>query len=525
MRMQILMGIAMKHRLCVLAIVMTLIAASLFAWERIYFGPDHEEFETITSAWDGGYFLAGSTRPSFTSPSGDLLFAKVDIDGNILWSVTYGDPIPRESYAHHVRSADSAYVSVMTIDFPMHHLGLLKLDMFGDTLWFKDYRLSYDCAAFDIIKTQNNGFAITGWIETTSLPANAQDFLIVLADSLGDTTWTRSYGNDSTSTAYCIRQTLDGDFLLCGVTYKDTLPYDSDVYVMRISQAGDSIWARTYDFSDSGYFDGAHDMFFVNGDTAIITGTADWDVTSDHSQLFVMCIDEIGNLLWYNTIDPLSSYGSGVAIVPSEDGGFVVLGTIFSATTMTNDIWLLKFDSSGDTVWTRKFGVGTDKSEHSNDIIATPDGGYIIAGSRVYHDTDDADPYIIKVDSLGYSPVEESPRSKGLKPLVYSFSAWPNPFNGNCRFQIDDLGMGIDAIEIYDVNGRRIDVIARSPQDDAAISQINRSSVSLDTRRDAVSINNYVFVWQPAPSLGSGVYLIRIKTGGETATRRVVYLK
>jgi len=119
--------------------------------------------------------------------------------------------------------------------------------------------------------------------------------------------------------------------------------------------------------------------------------------------------------------------------------------------------------------------------------------------------------------------IAETPTA--ARPGNLALSAYPNPFNGNCRFQIDDLGMGIDAIEIYDVNGRRIDVIARSPQDDAAISQINRSSVSLDTRRDAVSINNYVFVWQPAPSLGSGVYLIRIKTGGETATRRVVYLK
>jgi hypothetical protein len=33
------------------------------------------------------------------------------------------------------------------------------------------------------------------------------------------------------------------------------------------------------------------------------------------------------------------------------------------------------------------------------------------------------------------------------------------------------------------------------------------------------------FTWQPEKSVGSGVYLVRARIGGESVTKRVVYLK
>jgi len=61
--------------------------------------------------------------------------------------------------------------------------------------------------------------------------------------------------------------------------------------------------------------------------------------------------------------------------------------------------------------------------------------------------------YMFKLAECVISGIEEKPSAK---PAAFAISAWPNPFNRNCRLMIDDLGMGIDAIEVFDVNGRLI---------------------------------------------------------------------
>ncbi len=120
--------------------------------------------------------------------------------------------------------------------------------------------------------------------------------------------------------------------------------------------------------------------------------------------------------------------------------------------------------------------------------------------------------------------IEETPI-----PRDFEIRAYPNPFNSTVAISISGVCDTPLRIEIYDVAGRLIQVIARPKA--TAISSNNRSSVrlrpsgTLDTRRDAVSINNREFIWRPAPSLGSGVYLVRAIVGDESVSRKIVYLK
>jgi len=108
-------------------------------------------------------------------------------------------------------------------------------------------------------------------------------------------------------------------------------------------------------------------------------------------------------------------------------------------------------------------------------------------------------------------------------PGDFEIRAYPNPFNSSVTISISGVCDTPLRVEIYDVAGRLIHIIARPNA--AAISQNNRSSVSLDTRRDDVSINNGGFVWTPDESLGSGVYLIKIGNSQENKLIKTVYLK
>ena len=82
-------------------------------------------------------------------------------------------------------------------------------------------------------------------------------------------------------------------------------------------------------------------------------------------------------------------------------------------------------------------------------------------------------------------------------------------------------GRAPSRVEIFDVNGRCVSVIAR-PQ--AAAISPNQGDCHVGQsppRNDGVS----EFIWQPGESIGSGVYLVRARLDGETISKRIVYLK
>ena len=112
--------------------------------------------------------------------------------------------------------------------------------------------------------------------------------------------------------------------------------------------------------------------------------------------------------------------------------------------------------------------------------------------------------------------------AEAILPKEIVISAYPNPFNSSVRIGVESGELRVESVEIYDVNGRRVDVIARSPQDDAAISS-NKTDcfVANASRNDGMG----EFVWHPDPSLGSGVYLVLAKNGDCVLSKRIVYLK
>lgn len=118
-----------------------------------------------------------------------------------------------------------------------------------------------------------------------------------------------------------------------------------------------------------------------------------------------------------------------------------------------------------------------------------------------------------------FSNISETPT-----PQAFALSAYPNPFNSAVTITLDGVGDGFPVqlnIEIYDVAGRKIDVIARP---EAAAISSNQGDCFVGqspSRNDCVS----EFVWTPDETLPSGVYLVRIKQNGRTYTKPVVYVK
>lgn len=101
--------------------------------------------------------------------------------------------------------------------------------------------------------------------------------------------------------------------------------------------------------------------------------------------------------------------------VNSPDGGIVMAGTTSSVdgdihgSHGNQDAWIVKLNSTGDTVWTRT--MGGSAYDVAADIIASTDGGYVITGATTSNDGDitdkrpgfDKDVWVIKLDGNGHT--------------------------------------------------------------------------------------------------------------------------
>ncbi|MBI5543530.1 MAG: hypothetical protein HY901_06545 [Deltaproteobacteria bacterium] len=68
----------------------------------------------------------------------------------------------------------------------------------------------------------------------------------------------------------------------------------------------------------------------------------------------------------------------GYAIAATEDGGFIVAGDGYSGSTTLYDMFLVKLDAEGQSVWQKVYA--RPGYEHAHSVRITSDGGFIVAG-------------------------------------------------------------------------------------------------------------------------------------------------
>jgi hypothetical protein len=208
-----------------------------------------------------------------------------------------------------------------------------------------------------------------------------------------DTLWARTFGGPFNDLAHSVDITFEGDYIIVGETYSlDSGGYD--IYLIKINSDGDTLWSKTYGGINSEY-----------GNSVVLTSDSGYAVVGETRSfgagsydIYFLKTDTNGDTLWAKTYGG-EDYEKGQSIFQTSDNGYIIAGTTRSFGNGTDDVYLIKTDSIGDTIWTRTFG-GTD-FDWGNSVQETSDGGFIITGGTFSYGAGESDIYILKTDADG----------------------------------------------------------------------------------------------------------------------------
>ena len=241
-------------------------------------------------------------------------------------------------------------------------------------------------AGYSVQQTTDGGFVIAGW--TISFGAGGWDIYLIKTDTLGDTLWTRTFGGTMDDCGSSVRQTTDGGYVIAGYTSSFGAG-GADVWLIRTDALGDTLWTRT--FGGAGY-DEARSVQQTTDSGYIIAGCTE-SFGAGGADVWLIRTDANGDTLWTRTFGGIHN-DYGFSVQQTADGGYVIAGQV-----SWEDIYLIRTDANGDTLWTRTFGGRHEDLGYS--VQQTTDSGYIIAGYTWSFGAGDEDVYLVRANARG----------------------------------------------------------------------------------------------------------------------------
>lgn len=217
-----------------------------------------------------------------------------------------------------------------------------------DTLWTKSFDGPGSEGVFHCLTTADGGCLISGHYNNS---ASSSYLWLIRTDANGDTLWTQTYAgllyipNNVKET----KMGADGNFTtICKTSTVSPGSSSGPCYLVRTAANGDSVWTQVIS-TISGLAAG---LEILPDKTMLISGT---HAPVGSIMQALIKTDSLGNVLWTRYYPQPG--GTNNALLKTPDGGAVLAGFVNDSLPVANQqSTLIRVDSNGDTLWTRKFG-------------------------------------------------------------------------------------------------------------------------------------------------------------------------
>lgn len=249
------------------------------------------------------------------------------------------------------------------------------------------------CVAFD----RNGNIYLAGY--TRSFGAGLSDVLLVKYDSSGNLLWQKTWGGSKEDWGIAVAVDTSGNVYVAGGTKSFGAGW-SDAFVLKVDSTGSLIWNRTWGGSS---YEVAYDISFDNSGNIYLA--AETYSYGNAGAAAVLKFNSNGDFLWSRTWDgpgPGTVYDETNSIEVDPDGNIYLTGRSWYYWPEVIEILLLKFDSSGNLLWSKRWGgSGRDESPHPPNNMILDNNGNLYVGGKTEFGAGGDDILLLKFDSYG----------------------------------------------------------------------------------------------------------------------------
>jgi hypothetical protein len=228
----------------------------------------------------------------------------------------------------------------------------------------------------------DQGYIVAGSTSSTGI----SDGYLVRVDSLGLVMWSKYFIGNNVDVLRSLRQLPDSGYILAG--YSNSAGHGGyDGWVLRTDKDGDTLWTKYIGTTDWDFFYDVAPTY----DGGFILAGGTYGLGEGDEDMYFVKIDANGDTLWTKTYGGIKA-DEARSVCETGDSLLAAVGFSYSLGDTLGDSWVLRMNGVGDTLWTRTMSLPT--SEDKAWGIADMDGfGRIIVVGE-YTTNNDMNSYI-----------------------------------------------------------------------------------------------------------------------------------
>ena len=269
--------------------------------------------------------------------------------------------------------------------------------VYGQSTFYKVYSgLGYDVGE-GVAELPDSSFVVTG--SSTSWEGSSQVYFMKI-DSAGTRQWTKHYGGPESDGAS--RVLFNADLGLYAIGYTNSIGSgDYNGLVVKTDENGNEEWQKG--FGEPTAWEFLNDAVFGYDSSIIIVGNSQSMIDGDQD-VYMLRIDSDGDTLWTKKI---ANQGMDYAtsIVGVQDSLFIVGGAFYCEDSLSQKGFLMKINDEGEVLW--KDTLGNYSGAYTIEDVTVSLDKINAVGARIVSESNH-DSYLLKLDFDGAILLEET---------------------------------------------------------------------------------------------------------------------
>ncbi len=437
-------------------------SAGVQQWAARYNGPGNSFERAYSIAVDGSGNVYVTGRSTGIGTAYDYATIKYNSSGDSVWVQRYNGPGNGDDEARSIAvdGLGNVYVTGYSKgSAPGPDYATIKYNSTGSQLWVQRYNgpVNGYANAYSIAIDGLGNVYVTGRSYGGGV---GYDYATIKYNSTGAVQWVQRYNGTANDNDEAYSITVDGSSNVYVTGTSISIGSGYDYVTIKYNSSGTQQWFQRYSgTSSSSGSDAAFSIAVNDSGNVYVTGESiGFGTLYDYA---TVKYNSSGVLQWHQRYNgPGNGYDNAYSIAVDSSGNLYVTGKSLGIST-DFDYATIKYNSSGDSVWLRRYNGPGSGEDYANSIAIDGLGNVYVTGQSTGSGT-----------GLDFATIKYSQFLVSIQPIStevpnqYSLSQnYPNPFNPatKIKFAIPPHNLPLTGgdregvlLKIYDILGREI---------------------------------------------------------------------